>query len=78
MSHNERGLRIDGAPVKRHDVVVEVLMRVEGSPNKDHARGHAEEVVRECLGERELWWTDARLLGRPNAKRATVAPDAEA
>ena len=85
MTHNERGLRIDGAPgasetlrVKRHDVVVEVLVRVDGSGSKDQARARAEVAIDDALTFTKTWTEErwaARLLGRPNAKRAQLAPE---
>ena len=67
----------EGAPLKRYIVRVELDLEVTGRPNKSDAMGHAEWVVKDCMGAREMAWTDCRLLGRPNPKRATVAPDAE-
>ena len=78
MSHNERGLRIDGAPVKRSIVTLDLPVETTGPRTNAEVRALVEDVVHDCMGERELAWTGVRLLGRPNAKRATVAPDAEA
>ncbi len=76
MTHNDRGLRVSGEPVKRHIVRVELDVEVTGQPNADTAKGHVENAVGACLthGVR-LGDYEMRFLGRPNAKRATVAPE---
>ena len=95
MSHNERGLRVSAyndtpvqrqGPVKRHDVTVEVLVRVDGQGNKNEAKARAEHVVNQALRAHipladyaaEVWnrpWHRVKMLGRPNAKRAQMAPE---
>ncbi len=76
MIHNERGLRVSGEPVKRHIVRVEVDVEVTGKPNKDDARAAVEAFVAGSLYTGVPSVTPYRVIGRPNAKRATVAPDA--
>ncbi len=75
MIHNDRGLRVDASVVKKaHDVVVEVLLRVLGQANKDDARIVAERAVSTAMHQDRVW-SEVQLLGRPNAKRATVAAE---
>ena len=76
MSHNERGLRIDGAPVKRHIVRVELDVEVTGAHNATQARMESEEKVTYAMRYQSQQYPGGpRLLGRPNAKRAQLAPD---
>ena len=75
MSHNARGLRIDGKMVKRHDVTV--VIRVEGQPNAEASKVVVENAVASCLveGWGSLADRGMQMLGRPNAKRAQLAPE---
>ncbi len=74
MIHNERGLRVSGEPVKTHDVTV--VIRVEGQANAEMARSYVEDAVDECLESSNILQDyRLRMIGRPNAKRATVAPE---
>ncbi len=69
---------MSGAPVKRHIVRVEMDLLVEKRPTAADARLAAEVMLHEALTNKEFadYWM-VRLLGQPNAKRATVAPEGE-
>ncbi len=76
MIHNERGLRTDGRPVRRHIVRVELDVEVPGNMTNAEAREMGEGTVYVALNTSlKLKHQGVSLLGRPNAKRATVAPE---
>ena len=75
MSHNERGLRIDGAPVKRRKCYrCGILPISEFAPavQADPAAFKGKRVF--CASCRDAWIL-REVLGRPNAKRAQLAPE---
>ena len=75
MTPNERGLRTDGAPIKRHDVTV--VIRVEGHPTAEASKVVVENAVASCLveGWGSLADRGMQMLGRPNATRTTVVQE---
>ncbi len=70
---------MSGEPVKRHIARVELDLELIGNRTAQAARVVGEETVVRAMQQREI--DDplgAKMLGRPNAKRATVAPEEEA